>query len=66
MVSYGEKEKVSINRMRVRKKIPSRGTTNDHHSANLVMANGDHRDRFFHPTLTLMIDSYNIQVQVTD
>ena len=29
-----------------------------HHSACLVMPNGDPWDRFFYPTLTLMIDSY--------
>ena len=31
-----------------------------HHSASLVMPNGDPRDRFFYPTLTLMIDPFNI------
>ena len=29
-----------------------------HHLASLVMPNGDPQDRFFYPTLTLMIDSY--------
>ena len=29
-----------------------------HHSAHLVMPNGDPGDRFFYSTLTLMIDSY--------
>ena len=28
------------------------------HSASLVMPNGDPRDEFFYPTLTLMIDTY--------
>ena len=32
--------------------------TNCHHSASLVMPIGDPRDRFFYPTLILMIDSY--------
>ena len=32
-----------------------------HHSANLVMRNGEHWNRFFYPTLKLMIDLYNIQ-----
>ena len=31
-----------------------------HHSANPVMPNGDRRDGFFYPTLTLMIDSYSL------
>ena len=31
-----------------------------HHSASLVMSNGDPRDGLFYPTLTLMIDSYII------
>ena len=26
------------------------------------MPNGDPRDRFFYPTLTLMIDSYNLEI----
>ena len=31
-----------------------------HYSASLVMTIGGPRGRFFYPTLTLMIDSYNI------
>ena len=38
---------------------PSLGITVCHHSASLVMPNGDPQDNFFNPTLTLMIDSYN-------
>ena len=29
-----------------------------HHSASLMMPNGDPRDAFFYPTLTLMVESY--------
>ena len=36
----------------------SLGITACHHSASLVMPNGDPRDRFFYPTLILMIDFY--------
>ena len=36
----------------------SLGITVGHHSASLKMPNGDHRDRFFYPTLTLMIYFY--------
>ena len=32
-----------------------------HHLAGLVMSNGNHWDRFLYPTLTLMIDSYNVE-----
>ena len=32
--------------------------TSYHHSASLVMPNGDSRAEFFYPSLTLMIDSY--------
>ena len=42
-------------------KNPSLGITVCHHSASLVMPNGDPRDGFFYPTLTLMIDSYNLR-----
>ena len=37
-----------------------------HHSASLVMPNGDPRDRFFYPTLTLMIDSYSLIARQTN
>ena len=30
------------------------------YSTNLMMANSDPRDRFFYPTLILVMDSYNI------
>ena len=42
------------------KKNTSLGITVCHHSASLVMPNGDPRHGVFYPTLTLMIDSYNI------
>ena len=31
-------------------------------ASSLVMPNGDPRDGFFDPTLTLMIDSYNLDL----
>ena len=31
-----------------------------HHLASLVMPNGYHQHGFFNPTLTLMMDSYNL------
>ena len=31
-----------------------------HHSASLMMPIGDPRDRFFYPTLTLMVDPYGL------
>ena len=55
----GEQEKESIFRVRVGWKNLSLGITVFHHSVSLGMPNGDPRDRFFYPTLTLMIDSYN-------
>ena len=39
---------------------PSLGITVCIHAASLVITNGDPRDGFFYPTLTLMIDSYII------
>ena len=42
----------------------SLGITVCHHSASLMMPNGDPRDRFFYPTLTLMIDSYNLLARI--
>ena len=33
-----------------------------HHSTSLVMPNGDTRDWFFYPTLTLMKDSYSNKI----
>ena len=38
----------------------SRVCTVFHNSASLVMPIDDHRDRFFYPTLTLRMNSYNI------
>ena len=43
----------------------SLGITVCHHSASLVMPNGDPRDGLFYPTLTLMIDSYNFTGHVS-
>ena len=40
----------------------SLGITVCHHSASLVLPNGDPRDGFFYPTLTLMIDSKSIRL----
>ena len=48
----GGQEKESIIRVRVRYNNPS-----------LVMPNGDPQDRFFYPTLILMIDSYKLSTQ---
>ena len=39
---------------------PSLRITVCHYLASLVMPNGDPRDGFFYPTLTLMTDSYMI------
>ena len=41
-------------------KKPSLVITICHHSGSLVMPNSDHRDSFFYPIPTLMMDSYNI------
>ena len=41
-------------------KNPSLAITICHHSASLMMPIGDPLDGFFYPTLTLMMDSYNI------
>ena len=46
--------------VRMDKKHPSLVITICHQLATLVMPIGDPRDGFFYPTLTLMIDSYNI------
>ena len=40
----------------------SLGITVCHHSASLMMPNGDPRDRFFYSTLTLMIYSYILRI----
>ena len=42
--------------------VTSLGITVCHHSASLMMPNGDPREGFFYPTLTLMIDSYILYV----
>ena len=56
----GEQEKESNIRVRVGKKNLSLVITVCHHSASLVMPNGDPRDGFLYPTFTLMMDSYNL------
>ena len=56
----GEQEKESIIGVSVEKKNPSFGITVCPHSRSLMMPNGNPRDGFFYPTLTLMIDSYNL------
>ena len=56
-VFNGEREKDSIILRRVGYKNPSLRITVCHHSASLVMPNCDPRDRFFYPTLTLMIEA---------
>ena len=43
---------------RIEKSVPR--ITVCHHSASLVMPNGDPQDRFFYPPLTVMVDSYNM------
>ena len=60
-VFNGEQEKESISHVRVGYKNPSLWITVCQYSANLVMPNGDPRDGFSYPTLTLMMDSYSIQ-----
>ena len=42
-------------------KNPSHGITVCHHSASLVMPNGDPRDAWFFPTPTLTIHSYGLK-----
>ena len=37
-----------------------------HHSASLMMPNGDPWDEFFYPTLRLMINSYNLSYFTSD
>ena len=37
-----------------------------HHSASLVMPNGDPSDKFFYPTLRLIINSYNLSYFTSD
>ena len=56
-----EQEAKSINlvRVEVEKNIPR--ITVCHHSPSLVMPNSDPRNEFFNPTLTLMMDSYNLK-----
>ena len=38
----------------------SNQTNKQNHSASPMMPNSDPQDGFFYPTLTLMIDSYNV------
>ena len=58
VVFNGEQEKESISRVRVGSKNLPLGITVCHHSGSLVIPNGDPRERFPYPTLSLMIDSY--------
>ena len=44
----------------------SLGITICHHSASLMMPNGDPRDGFFYLTLILMIDFYNPSCSTMD
>ena len=53
-------QKESIIRVRVGWKNPSLGITVCHHSASLVMPNGDPRYGLLYPTLTFKIDSYKL------
>ena len=53
----GEQENESIIRVRVGEKNLSLEITVCHHSASLVMPNGDPRGQFFYPALTLIMDS---------
>ena len=62
----GEQEKESIICVRVGYKNPSLRITFCHHLASLVIPNGDPQDGFFYPTLTLMIDPYDIDIHFTD
>ena len=59
----GVQEKESIKRVRMGKngiEKPCPSIIVCQHSASLLMSNSDPRDYFFHPTLTLTIDSYTI------
>ena len=59
-----KREKESIIRARIGKKNPSLVITVWHRWASLVMPNGDPQDRFFYPTLTLVIDFYFLAHQI--
>ena len=61
----GEQEKECIFSVRMGQKNPSLTVTICHHSASLVMPNGDPRDIFFCPILTLMIYLYYIKNMCT-
>ena len=58
----GEQENEYIICVRMGLKNPSLRITVCHHSANFVMPKGESQDRFFYPTLTLMMDSDKIFV----
>ena len=62
MELYDKEERESIICVVMGSKNPSLVTTVCHHLASLMMSNCDPWDRFFYPTLTLMIDSYNINL----
>ena len=59
-VISGEQEKEIIPRVRMEQKNPSLVITVCHHSADLVMPNGDPRDGLFYPTLTLVIYYHDV------
>ena len=59
-----EQEKENIFRMKDVLKNPSLVITVCHHSASLVMPNGDPGDVFFCTTLTLMMESYSLAYQI--
>ena len=59
-VFNGEQEKESIIHVRMGLKNPSLAIIVCHHSACLMMPNGDPRDKFFFPTLTFITDSYRL------
>ena len=60
----GELEKESITGCEDRIENLSGRITVCHHSASLVMPNGDPWDGFFYLTLTLMIDAYILSLQL--
>ena len=65
-VFSGEQEKESLIHMKMGYKNPSLVITVCRHSASLVMPISDPLDGFFYPTLTLMMDSYNLLVEMED
>ena len=62
-VFYSEQEKESICVRMGLKNLPLTISL-CHHSASLVMPIGDPQDRFFYPTLTLMMDSFTLSIVI--